>query len=72
MKKLLKVKSVDLMFEKNCPAHHTDEYELVKGGDRPRVLVLRRGEDVEVKVKFSRNYDKDVDDVQVAMQYECE
>ena len=80
VKKVLKVKAVDLQIAKNATDHHTDSYELVNpdgerdeetGKELPQVLVLRRGQSVTMQVKFNRNYDKDTDDIKLAMEYEC-
>ena len=74
------MKSTDLKFEKNTVEHHTDEYELCDpqdeydddtGKPKRQQLVVRRGQDIEFSVTFDRNYDKDKDDLKLALEYHC-
>jgi hypothetical protein len=78
---VLKVAAVDLKLAQNCAAHHTDDYELCdpqgeideeSGKPREQGVVLRRGQDIELNVKFDRAYDVDKDDLKLALRYACE
>jgi hypothetical protein len=78
-KKVLNVRAVDLDIAGNASSHHTDAYELVEprgevddntGLPREQRLVVRRGQDVKVKLKFDRDYDAKTDDLKLALEYQ--
>ncbi|XP_060077069.1 protein-glutamine gamma-glutamyltransferase K-like [Ylistrum balloti] len=54
---LIQVKTVSFLIAENCPAHHTDEYDITEHKSQPK-LVVRRGQAFKIQVELDRPYDQ--------------
>lgn len=71
----LKVKSVDYHIKENARRHNTDEYDLANGFEdedtkvfKEPELIVRRGENFDITLKFDRKYDKENDFIHMMLE----
>lgn len=61
---ILKVFKVDLLFNENGVAHHTEKYDhMLSNETSSKKLVIRRGQEFYLQIFFNRPFSKDTDGI---------
>ena len=60
----VKVKKIDLLIEENTEKHNTDQYDVTdeheyNGETRKAQLVVRRGQEFDIKITLDRSFEDD-------------
>ncbi|XP_045202476.2 protein-glutamine gamma-glutamyltransferase K-like [Mercenaria mercenaria] len=68
----IKVSGIDMFIKYNTQAHHTNEFDITNAhvyGARDEVLVVRRGQQFFMRIRFNRPYDATRDDIRLVYQF---
>lgn len=67
----LMVTKVDLDIRNNTRSHHTDEFDITNAlvYDPREELVIRRGQEFNMKIDFNRPYNEESDDLRLVFQF---
>lgn len=65
------METLDLEIKTNRVAHHTEQYDIAdaEAYNEIEMLVVRRGQQFDMKIKFNKPYDETKDDLRIIFEF---